>query len=85
MIQSPILGAMQPETMKRTISVLDQDYDLCGLSRNNADKESDWILEMDGSEPLEDEHLNTDLVNKAPHQRQHTEQIYLVGDNILSQ
>ena len=44
--------------MKRTISVLDIDYDLMGLSRHNAVEESDWLLDhhLDDSVPTLGEH-----------------------------
>ena len=52
--------------MQRTKSVLDQEYDLMGLSRNNAAEESDWILgeHLDNSEPVDGNHLNIDLVKE---------------------
>ena len=52
--------------MQRTKSVLDQEYDLMGLSRKNAAEESDWILgeHLDNSEPVDDDHLNIDLVKE---------------------
>ena len=44
--------------------MLDQDYDLMGLSRNNVVEESDWILDqhLEDSAPIFEEHLNVDLV-----------------------
>ena len=63
---SPILMPLGPSNMQRTKSVLDQEYDLMGLSRKNAAEESDWILgeHLDNSEPVDDDHLNIDLVKE---------------------
>ena len=52
---SPILGPfVQEPPNKRAISVLDQEYDLMGLSRNNAIDEESYHLEEHGgmSPPL---------------------------------
>ena len=46
---SPILGPfVQEPLIKRSISVLDQEYDLMGLSRNNAVDEDSFPLEHGG-------------------------------------
>lgn len=72
MMQSPILGAFQTDTFKRTVSVLDQEYDLMGLSRNNAVEEGDFFLDqhhlMEDSAPLLDDHMNVDLVGGKDNQ-----------------
>jgi len=53
-----------------------------GLSRNNADKESDWILDqhLSDSEPLDD-HLNIDLVNKNHRHHHDAAQAFNAVDN----
>ena len=46
---SPILGPFVQEPIyKRSISVLDQEYDLMGLSRNNAVDEDSFPHELGG-------------------------------------
>ena len=55
-MSSPMLGAYshEPIKTKRAISVLDRDFDLMGLSRNNAvhDEDSFFIDEDPSIEPL---------------------------------
>ena len=41
---SPILAGFDQQPMKRAISVLDQEYDIMGLSKNNALDDDDSIL-----------------------------------------
>lgn len=60
---SPILGGYDCPPAKRAISVLDQEYDLMGLSKNNAlDEDSFMMGNLNSFAPaLED--LNQDVIN----------------------
>ena len=62
---SPILGPYDGIQTKRDISVLDQDYNLMGLSRNNAfDEDESFFIDHGTSLEPHNEDLNFDLVNK---------------------
>lgn len=50
--------------MKRTTSVFDQDYDLMGLSRNNAENDDSFPQFDHGNGLAQFDDLNVDLVKK---------------------
>ncbi len=44
-----MLGPFEHQTVKRAISVLDQDYDLMGLSQNKAFDEESFLVDPTNS------------------------------------
>lgn len=57
-----MMGPYKPQKSKRAISVLDQDYELLGLSRNHANDEESFP-HFAGSSVGHLDDLNADLVN----------------------
>ena len=61
-MNSPILGAFDHENNKRAISVLDQDYEIMGLSRNNANLDEESFLPDIGTSMGHIDDLKLDFV-----------------------
>ena len=58
-----MLGPFAYPNLKRTQSVIDQDYDLMGLSRKNADNDESFPFNHGNSMDVLDD-LNVDFVKK---------------------
>lgn len=67
---SPILGSCEPQQVKRSISVLDLDHDLMGLSQNKAFDEESFVVDPTNSMALFDDFtdLRPNLSNQMPFQ-----------------
>ena len=63
-ITSPMLVPFVHQSIKRTQSVIDQDYDLMGLSRHNGDNDESQPINLENSMAQLDDDLNVDFVKK---------------------